>query len=149
MSDLAAIKAVWSTYKPVPTRNCLQLVLEVPLEQQEEVFRRLGYPVPGRETWVGVALMNVQKDPEKPHKPWSQYTRAQRAGILCTDRRFRDWISEGRSECDEEDAAHLVRRMCGVQSRSLLDTSQKAADKWDSLESNYRAATGQMAEVRS
>lgn len=144
MTDLAAIKATWATYKPVPTRNVLQLTLEVPLEQQEEVFRRLGYPVPGRETWVGVALMNVQKDPKKPRQSWESMSRAQQAGLMCSRLGFWEWLDVSGSDA----AADYVRRYCGVESRAKLDTDQKAGAKWDALVSRYRQATGQMAEVR-
>jgi len=149
----AAIKATWATYKPVPTRNVLQLTLEVPLEQQADVFKNLGYPVPGSETWVGVALLNPPTDKpassqgapaERPKQRWAEMSRAQQAGILCADKQFQRWI-----ECrTEEEAIKDVRSLCNVVSRSQLDLGGLPAERWDDLVSRYRNATGQQAEQR-
>lgn len=152
MSDAAAIKATWSSYKHLPTRNCLQLVLEVPLEQQADVFRKLGYPTPGSETWVGVALLRSATD--KPaasqgspaeRRRLRDMSHSQRAGIRCADVAFQRWM-----EFDNEaDTAAQVRVMCGVKSRAELDTNDAAATIWLQLENAYMQASGHMAEMRS
>jgi hypothetical protein len=68
--------------------------------------------------------------------------------VLCADPRFRDWVAEGRSECEAEDAASYVRHHCGVLSRTELDKHETAGKRWDDIVSRYRIATGQQAEPR-
>ena len=152
----AAIKATWATYKPVPTRNVLQLTLEVPLEQQADVFKRLGYPVPGTETWVGVALLNPVPATNSPipsspvgsggsgKRRFDEMPRSQQAALLCADERFQDWMEAA----DEDQCATLVRLRCRVHSRAILDTDDKAAGLWLDLKQQYREQTGQTAEQR-
>ena len=151
----AAIKATWATYKPVPTRNVLQLTLEVPLEQQADVFKKLGYPVPGTETWVGVALLNPVPATNSPipsspvgsggsGKRWHEMSRAQQAGVLCNDPEFQQWAGVSTTEA----AAEYVRTVCRVRSRSELDNFSSAGLAWEGLVSGFRQSSGQMAERR-
>ena len=140
----AAIKATWSTYKPVPTRNVLQLVLEVPLEEQERVFKCLGFPVSGKETWVGVALLDIDRVQEKPRKSWVQMSYAQRSGILRNDERFQQWARAA----DPGEAANYIRRACKVQSCSEIDGDADAILRFETMDRVYRQSTGQMAEQR-
>lgn len=146
MTEPAAIRATWSTYKPVPTRSVLQLTLEVPLEQQADVFKKLGYPVPGQETWVAVALLNTQKqpEPEKPKQSWESMSYAQRSGILRNDKRFQEWLAVGNAE----DAAEHIRKYCRVESCSQIDSNAVAMDRFDRLRVGYLQSTGQAAEQR-
>jgi hypothetical protein len=58
MTDARAIRATFSDYKTVKTRRTLQLVMEVPIEQQADVFEKLGYPMPDAERWVAIALLD-------------------------------------------------------------------------------------------
>ena len=88
------------------------------------------------------------KEPERPKQSWESMSRAQQAGILCADPRFQQWLSIDPDEDGATYAAETVRAMCGVPSRAKLDADPRAANKWDALVSKYRAATGQMAEVR-
>lgn len=90
----------------------------------------------------------AQKEPEKPRQSFNELPRAQQAGILCADPQFQQWLSIDPDEDGATYAAETVRAMCGVPSRAKLDADPRAADKWDALVSKYRAATGQMAEVR-
>jgi hypothetical protein len=57
MSAPTAIRATFSQYAMVKTRGVLVLHMEVPLEQQAEVFKVLGYPLPGEEVWCGIARL--------------------------------------------------------------------------------------------
>lgn len=149
----AAIKATWATYKPVPTRNVLQLTLEVPLEQQADVFEKLGYPVPGTEKWVGVALLNTSAT-EKPPSPektgaaerraFSQLPLSQQAALMCERSDFQQWLN-----CrNADEAAEHVRFLCGVISRSELSTDAKAGGHWRELYGKFLADTGRVAEQR-
>jgi hypothetical protein len=57
MSTPSAILATFSQYAMVKTRGVLVLHMEVALEQQAEVFKVLGYPLPGEEIWCGIARL--------------------------------------------------------------------------------------------
>jgi hypothetical protein len=74
-------------------------------------------------------------------------SRAQQAGILCSDVNFQIWFSTkipgGFTDC-----ADAVRVTCGVASRASLDTVKAAGEKWDSIVASYHQDTGRMAEAR-
>jgi hypothetical protein len=87
-----------------------------------------------------------QPKPERPKQSWSSMSRAQQAGVLCSDERFQSWIGVWGSGAEQQ-AANYVREHCGVGSRSYLDLDGASA-KWDQLVTSYRIATGQQAEPR-
>jgi hypothetical protein len=58
MTDLKVIEATYTEWKMIKTRKVLQLILEIPLERQGDVLIRLGPPMPDREKWVAVALLD-------------------------------------------------------------------------------------------
>jgi hypothetical protein len=117
----AAIKACFADWRPVKSRSVLQLVLEVPVEQTEHILKTLGAPIPGTETWVGVALLSPEvskvepasiKPGESPSraagapgappqhgtgaasgdaKPRREMSLPQRVGMLCNDSSFQEW----------------------------------------------------------
>lgn len=64
MENPAVIKAVFVNHKRIETRKAFQLILEVPEEQQKEVFDALGYPNSSKSIWVAVA--RLVDDIEKP-----------------------------------------------------------------------------------
>jgi hypothetical protein len=57
MDNAAAFKASFHNTKLVMGRGVLQIILEVPLEQQAMVYDALGYPNPASESWVAVAKL--------------------------------------------------------------------------------------------
>jgi len=57
MTDAAAIQATFSDYRTVKGRKVLQIIFEVPIERQGEVFAALGYPMPDAERWCAIALL--------------------------------------------------------------------------------------------
>lgn len=61
---MSAIKAELRNYKGMVTQPYLQIILQVPSEQAQEVIKTLGYPTPGGSIWVGVA--RLKDEPEKP-----------------------------------------------------------------------------------
>src|SRR5689334_3898132 len=62
----AAIAGVFSDYKLVRTRSVVQIIVEVPVEQQADVFAALGYPMPGQEIHVAVARMRTTDEQPVP-----------------------------------------------------------------------------------
>ena len=67
--NAAALRATFSDYRTVKTRKVLQLILEVPLEQQADVFAALGYPVPDSDIWVAIARLNPGAGAEADGRP--------------------------------------------------------------------------------
>lgn len=135
----AAIAGSYSDFKLVKSRSVAQIVVEVPIEKAEEFLKVFGVPQPGAERPVALALMNVQKEPEKPKQSWESMSYAQRSGILRNDKRFQEWL--GVSNAD--DAAEHIRKKCGVDSCSQIDGFGRAMAQFDHLWGRYRTATGQ------
>lgn len=106
--------------------------------------------------WQLVAVeINDDETPkgEKPKKRFDEMSRAQQAGILCADPSFQEWIAQKLPVSmmrNDGDTAAIVRSLCGISSRSELDSgvSSEAAQRWDNIVFDYRQATGQLAEQR-
>ena len=64
---------------------------------------------------------------------------SQIAGALCHDAAFRAWCEAQYGDpCpDEAAAAQLIRELCGVDSRALLDANQEAAGVFRELLADY------------
>jgi len=122
-----AIKARYADWRPVKGRKVLQVVLEVPLEQQNEVLKLLGAPLPDRDLWVAVAVLDESKGQIKGGKL------AQSAGIICNEGAF--WRWSGATNADE--AADFIRQRCGVTSRSMLDHDEQAARAFRDMKLEY------------
>lgn len=140
MTDAAAIRATYSDWRPVKSRKVLQLVMEVPIEQTEQVLQTLGAPMPDREMWVAIARLR-----DAPVEKSSVDPMVREAGILCKDARFQrflaDKFTEGLRENvnTEEWAADLVRVYCVIESRTELATNADARAKWLELKRDYNA----------
>ena len=168
-SDLAVIKATLSDWRTVKGRKQLQLIFEVPLEQQKEVLTRLGAPDTATPLWCAIALLDPEKAQEQPKdttrsevakKAYRDMTvwkkAATRAVMLCKDERFRDWLRRRQGnglplpagEAGGEAAAYFLREACNIESRSEIATDERAYTAFIALEQEYRMATGQAAEVR-
>lgn len=57
MTEPAVIKAVFVNHKRIETRKAFQIILEVPEENQRQVFDALGYPNSSKSIWVAVARL--------------------------------------------------------------------------------------------
>lgn len=143
MNKPAAIQASYADYRRVKGRKVLQLIFEVPLEQAPQVHDVFGEPMPDGSTWVGIARIdpNAKAEPvktEKPKRQWGQLSRAEQAGIACNEKGFRAFLeSKGHRVDDADAAAQVVRSICGVTTRALLDTSPFAANEWSKLYGEY------------
>ncbi len=60
MPEYSAIRAVFINHKRLPSRKAFQIILEVPEEQQSQVFEALGYPNSSESIWVGVARLKEE-----------------------------------------------------------------------------------------
>lgn len=147
MNKPAAIQASYADYRRVKGRKVLQLIFEVPLEQAPQVHDVFGEPMPDGSTWVGIARIdpNAKAEPvkaEKPQRKWGELSRAEQAGIACTEMRFWRFLSDRAQNkitiSNADEAATAVRSICNVCSRAILDNSQTAALAWDSLYSDFQ-----------
>ena len=172
-----AFSASYADWKLIKTRRCIQIVLEIPLEKENEAYTVLGgMPRAGEETWCAVArldLTTAQQPKENAHKQTSEPAPAlpqtparahkssppQRCAILCNDPSFWAFLNKtyhqtmpaGCGVQDSEGAAALVRFLCDVKSRSEIIPGTPAFDKWDAILSRYVgwSAADQYVEVLS
>jgi len=136
VTDAAIIKATFSEWRMVKGRKVLQIICEVPLEAQRQVFEALGAPMPDAETWVAIARLRrdaVQQEPEQIEAPRRSKSLAQVAGILCNTGSFRKFI---RVETVDQ-AADYIRAHCGVSSRANIDGNPDATAAFDALRGEY------------
>lgn len=163
MIDPRVIQATFADWRTVKGRKQLQLIFEVPLEQQEVVLKMLGAPMPNDAKWYAIARLNAESEvvpdngPEAERrntdragdkKAWSDLSPAQQAGIRCGEVAFRKFLEEGNygpsgvstpfSE-SKEAAATYVRFVCGVQSRADIGKDRTSLNKWRDLEAAYQA----------
>ena len=130
MDQPAAIRATYSEWRMVKGRKVLQLVMEVPLEQQQLVADCLGFPAPDTEIWVGIARLRA----EGAQKPEGKQAKlAQRAGILCNEGAFNAWAREH----GYEDGKAYIYDRCSVRSRSDLDVDAEAGERFREMVSDY------------
>jgi len=146
MNDSAIIKGVYADYRRVKGRKVLQIIVEVPMEAAPLVHKAFGEPTPDGSTWVAVALLNNEKAKEKPDHKLSQ-----QAAMCCNEGAFatflmqqfgKFWNSSSSSMEGEPIptiCARVVRNICGVKSRSELDTDPAAAARWRDLHAEYKA----------
>jgi hypothetical protein len=137
----AAIKATFSDWRTVKGRKMLQLVFEVPLEQQGDVLTYLGAPNPSDPQWCGIAMLAAEKPApvEKAKRTFAELRPSQQAGIRCNDKsfwRFAETV-DGYPCITPESAGSFVRKQCGVVTRADLDTDPTGAAKWRKLDDAY------------
>lgn len=133
MSEERVICATYSEWAPVKSRNALKLIFEVPLEQQQEVLNILGAPLPGRELWCAIALLNETTKKREDRT-------VQRCVMLCKDRSFQNWVTNSIYEIepkeswdDEEWAKQCVYAHCGIKTRADLAYDKEARALWEEM----------------
>ena len=175
---MGAVRGCFADFKTVKTRGVCQLIIEVPIESADHALAVLGgVPQAKAEQWVGIAPVTapdgrtaedkmidrmVQKyAPELRVESGDEQTelerpkggaRAKRAGILCGDAAFQDFLCAkwpghwkvynsryGVSVADI--AACVVRRLCGCkESRAELDHNEAAGRIFDGIVDEYYAS---------
>lgn len=175
MSAPAAIAGTFSDYRLVKSRGVLQLVVEIPVEQQSQAFDALGYPMPGQE--IHVALARLAVPPVGPSTPTEETTNPQpaggtsakaryaamslgkqavtRAALLPKDERFRAWVGVrdypltlGDIVTVDEAADYIRGQCCNGGSRGLIADDPECYDKFLALETTFKIDVGEMAEPR-
>ncbi len=192
----AAFRATYADIKLIKTRQCVQIVFELPIEQFDAAYEVLGgMPLPGKERWFGIAAIKVseadaptadrpvangtrseqgnqggadedrnhhhqlnpgrrlstvrpepkQDKPARAKRDWRDVPPAQQAGIRCEgeDKEvFKKFLEEEHGEdiyAFEGDVAETVRFLCGIKSRSELNTNHAARVIWHQLNDQYEA----------
>lgn len=143
---LAAFKATYSDFKLIKTRQCVQIIFEVPLAYCDAAMDVLGgMPDPAQERWFGIAPLVAEKEiqqlagPAKEKKNWRDMPPAQQAAIRCGEPSFAVFLREEQREHYQEDIAQAVRDICCVKSRSELNTNHQARVIWNTLDGEYQA----------
>lgn len=98
------------------------------------------------------------KRSEYDRRPFHTLSRAQQAGIKCSDAEFQAWLldldtphSVVGSLLDgphTELAAAIVRHHCRVKSRGEFDANEMAGARWDAFLARFDEACGRIAERR-
>lgn len=113
----------------------IRLTLDLPAEHFEPWMMEVGVS-------VGIAPLKITTPPKaKPKKHFDELTPAQQAGMLCNDPDFQDFLTVA----DPDEAAAKVRKICDVDSRSVLTDNDEARSTWNKLVDEYR---GWQAEQR-
>jgi hypothetical protein len=149
---MTAFSATYSDFKLVKTRKVVQIVLEVPVERANAVLDILGgMPDPSKESWVAVAPLHPDAPALQPEalpppaggkRDWRDIPPSQQAGMRCAEPVFVAFLKERFPEewrASKNDAAELVRRICGVSSRSELNTTPSAKALWIELNDSFIA----------
>jgi hypothetical protein len=137
--------------------------LEIPIEGADAALAALGgIPQPHSDRWVAVARLNGEQETEsygdqlrrvmakqasepepKEKRKWDDLKSSIQAAIRCNEPAFQRFMrevydSEAHGD-DDEDAADALRHICGVDSRTELNTNPAAAAVWKSLDRSYQA----------
>ncbi len=159
---MAAFRATYSDLKLIKTRQCVQIVFELPLADFDAAYTVLGgMPNPANETWFGIAPLKTEKEIKQPaaiespaklqpdtDKPsagakraWETIQPAQQAGIRSHDIRFAKFLEEEYPQHWRElqDAADCIRSICGAHSRAELGTDHRKRVLWNQLDKHYLA----------
>lgn len=157
MNKPAAFLATYSDWKLIRTRQCVQLVFELPLHDADKAYNALGgMPNSGAEVWCGISRIDPNKigagppkeedratpsdhPPPNSRKPVAPEKRLTvRAAILSNDPLFQRYLRIiGNVVENDASAAAYIREFCQVVSRKDILPGTKAAIRLDSLESAF------------
>lgn len=123
MSAPRVIQATFHDWRTVKGRKMLQLVLEVPMEDQTKVLTMLGPPEPSGSKWVAVALLDMKAAQARKDSEKTERSLAERCAILCTDARFRDYLTKtwGLKITDASMADDIIKKRLGIASKKELN----------------------------
>lgn len=112
--------------------------------------REDGPPCPSGIGTPPESAESVAPAASKTRKPFHELRPSQQAGIRCNDSDFWQWLDTQLAArrivhtapaevltAPEQTAAHVVRQLCGVQSRAELDANPEAAAKWKRLNDQF------------
>ena len=153
----AAILATFADWRTVKGRKVLQLIFEVPLEDQAKVLTHLGAPMPMSEMWCGIARVTQEGKAEgdatggtnvKPDTPparfkqrWSDLRPSARAALLTKDPEFQGYTKRFGYDGTEAGANDFLKAKTNIDSKAELDEPQNEPNRnmFAHMESSYRA----------
>jgi hypothetical protein len=139
MTDAAVTQGTFADFRLIKGRKVCQIVIEVPIEQADQALAALGgIPQPQSDHWVAVARLNGVKKPE----PEANNTKLSFQAVMrCKEPLFWRFLTTQTVQPveNETDAASVVRVLCGVESRSGLNTDPNAATLWRILSAEFLA----------
>jgi hypothetical protein len=141
----AAITGNYADFKLVKTRSVAQIVIEVPIEQAQEALSLFGIPQPASEIPVAVARLRAKTEsyskPDKPKQKWNDMSYAQRAGILCNDGKFHEYLTQIKDPRGwfSVNPVDYIRSKCVVESRADIDNCSHARETFDKIYESFKA----------
>jgi hypothetical protein len=132
------ILGTYSDFKLVKTRSVVQMIIEIPIEQSNQVTEMFGMPTPSEEKWVAVALIDTQHINRN-----EDATRAiQSAGMICKNEAFGEWLKTERGMVDldptDPDAiADALRALLGIRSRTDFHRDSEAITAFHRLKGEF------------
>jgi hypothetical protein len=164
MSAPAALPATFCGFRSVGSRKVVALTFEVPVEYSERALKMLGHPDAVNPKWFAIALLDEKAAAQvqgavapalpkstpplvntREKRNWNELPPATQAGIRCGEPAFHKFLYEANPPLWEEvsktyepadAAAAVVRRICGVSSRSQLSAGEGLA-AWQKLNDRY------------
>lgn len=114
------------------------VTLLLPEDEEHHPFRDLAVKQGKRSGQRMMAVFVLLGDDEKPEAPRLSQT----AAILCRDSQFWEWLSDTQWQGieSEEDAKQFLYKYLGVDSRSKLDTDDRAAQLFRVMEAKFRGS---------
>ncbi len=142
--DPAAFKAMFVSCRQV--RDDVHFTFSVPAEVGAKYLETIGgFAKPGESRWFAIAQLkstkedqpqelhkertrqtSLERQPARPHNPYSR-----RAGILCSDVDYHNFIDAPGIEDRASFAASYLRKLCDVPSRKDILPGTRAAMLFD------------------
>lgn len=146
---MTAFRATFSDFRIIKGRKVASICFEVPLEAADAALAVLGgVPRPDQEQWVAIARITEEaaskppqpaQEPTKERRKFADLPYYQQAAMRCQEQAFRRFLEDVAPATweDHKDAAAVVRRICGVESRSQIVAGSKAGDTWEQLSEHF------------
>ncbi len=130
-----------SLTKAFPGTRYMAVLVQIGDDEQPVPAKEV-MPVTSRQlSEPAVARPELENPPARAKREWRDLLPAQQAGMRCEEAAFVHFLREVRPEDwhETQDTADCVRLICGVESRSELNTNQRARVIWHQLDEQYQA----------
>ena len=145
--DHRIIKARYANWRTVRTRKLLVLEFELPLEDQNDVIKYLGAPLPDRDIQCAIAVLNGEagnsheletpplNSPVSPTKQkFEDLPLTKQAVLLCKREAFQRYIQVE----NELAAVEWLRDHCTVSTRSDIQEGTRAGEELKELYGRFQ-----------
>lgn len=153
----AVIRATYATWKPIPSRKVLQLVFEIPIEQQQEALTVLGIPKIETAQWYAIAKLALpasaggasqpsEQEAQRPNdlpiksaRKLTDYPRSQQAAIKLQDPEFIKWLSHTYPGNHNNLGSwnNVLKWALNIESKRDLNADTVAAARWDEMLASF------------